>query len=363
MESALAALGIELGRGDEEEVHGLCPKHLERTGKEDRHPSWSVNRRTGLHGCWSCGYSGNFQGLVMDMLFPNDAWSAARWIRQFGVNLEAAVERLYIGQPGEEDEPDLDLAGRFAMHVDPPEWALKRRNLTAEACAHYGVRWDDRRDRWIIPIRRPGGELVGWQKKAEKGRYFRNFPMKTPKGETLFGFDQFPAEGAAVLLESPLDVVRLYSAGIEGGLSTYGSSYTDAQMRLLADVAREVVLAFDDDAGGYQATYLFLRGDPKKKRPAWAPRFHVDLLNYQGIDAKDIGDMTDEEIRRAIEQRRFWLNELDKYPRSDGVHRNPARVSGRRREGVRGARKGAYRHGAGNRQDAGHDRRYRGAQR
>lgn len=351
MESALVALGIELGRGDETEVHGICPKHLERTGKEDRHPSWSVNRNTGLHGCWSCGYSGNFQGLVMDLLFPNDAFRAARWVRQFGIDLQTAVvDRLYIQQPGDEDEPDLDLAGRLAMHVDPPDWALERRNLSAESCRHYGVRWDDQRDRWIVPIRRPGGELVGWQKKAEKGRYFRNFPMKVPKGECLFGFDQFPQGGAAVLLESPLDVVRLHSAGIAGGLSTYGASWTDTQIRLVSEVAEDIVLAFDDDAGGYQATHLFLYGDPKKRRRARVNDFsHVDLLNYDGIDAKDIGDMTDAEIRRAIEDRRFWMHELDKYPRSQGVHRSASQLSGRRREGLRRPRARTHRYGAGNR--------------
>lgn len=348
MESAISALGIPLGRGNEDEVFGLCPKHVERTGKEDRHPSWSVNRHTGLHGCWSCGYSGNFLGLVMDLKFPNDAWAAAKWIRQFGVNLEAAVERL--SAPAVEEEPEVDLPGRFAMYVDPPPWAMQRRHLSAEACAHYGVRWDDRRDRWIIPIRRPGGELVGWQIKAEKGRFFRNFPMKTPKGECLFGYDQLPAEGAAMVLESPLDVVRLYAAGVAGGVSTYGASFTEAQMRLLAEAAREVVLAFDDDAGGYQATHMFLRGNPKKGRKAWAPRFHVDLLNYEGVDAKDIGDMTDDEIYRAIDARKFWLNELDKYPKDDDeLHRDASRLPRGRRQGLRRPWSRTHRHGTGHR--------------
>jgi hypothetical protein len=308
MEAALADLGVALGRADETEVHGLCPKHVERTGREDRHPSWSVNRETGLHGCWSCGYSGNFLGLVMDLKFPNDAWNAAKWIRKFGINLETATERaLYVAPTSTPDEPDLDLAGRFAMYVPPPAWACEARGLSPASCEHYGVRWDERRERWIVPIRRPGGELVGWQIKAQKGRFFRNFPLAVPKRECLFGYEQFPAEGAAVLLESPLDVVRLHTAGIEGGLSTYGASWTDEQMRLLSSVASDVVLAFDNDAGGYQAQQRFLEGDPKKHRKPWAPRFYTEILNYKGIDAKDIGDMTDEQIRQAIETRRHWL--------------------------------------------------------
>ena len=314
MESAIAQLGIPLGRSNEDEVFGICPTHVERTGREDRHPSWSVNRRTGLHGCWSCGYSGNFLNLVMDTKFPNNAFAAARWIRKFGINFDAAVDSITAWQPAQEkvqdEEEKLDLAGRFAMYVEPPAWACEARKLTQEACSVYGVRWDERKERWIIPIRRSTGELLGWQIKAHKGRFFRNFPMGVPKGECLFGYGQYPGEGAALVLESPLDVVRLYSAGVAGGVSTYGSSWTDAQMRLVTELTSDVVLAFDDDSGGHLATESFCKGDKKKGRKAWAPRVYCELLNYEGIEAKDIGDMTQDEIYRAIDHRKFWLREL-----------------------------------------------------
>lgn len=316
LETAVADLGIEIRRIEEHEIVGMCPKHLERTGSQDNHPSWAVNRDTGFHNCFSCGYKGNFLGLVMDMKFRNDAFRASKWIRQYGVNLQAATQALRITwddrrQEPELEEADLDLGGIYAMFDDPPAQALADRELSAEACKHYGVRWEAKHASWIIPIRRPDDAvLIGWQVKADSGRFFRNFPTGVDKGRCLFGWEVFEPGTPAIVVESPLDAVRIYTAGISGAVATYGAEWTNAQMRLLVEDASELIAGFDNDKSGRKATQLLLHGDKKDKRRGYIGSIRIYLANYDGIKAKDPGEMSDEQIHDWAETSRFWATAL-----------------------------------------------------
>jgi DNA primase len=53
--ATLERLGIE-GKESGDEYVARCPMHAARTGREDSHPSWSINLQTGLFLCFSCGY-------------------------------------------------------------------------------------------------------------------------------------------------------------------------------------------------------------------------------------------------------------------------------------------------------------------
>lgn len=260
--------------------------------------------------CWSCGYGGTFQKLVIDMKYPNDAFRASRWIRQFGVNLQGKVETLVTwenrrAEPVEE-ELDLDIAGLYASYTDPPLKQLALRRISLEAARHYGIRWEPRKRAWITPIRSGEGALLGWQIKSADGRFFRNFPHGVPKGRCLFGLDRFPAAEPAIVVESPLDVARLYAAGYEGGLATFGSKYTDAQMRLVTEHTDQLIAAFDNDEAGEQAHRVLLHGDRKSGRKPWRGKINLWFLNYNGISAKDVGAMADDEIAWSIEHALHW---------------------------------------------------------
>ena len=64
--NVLVDLGItSIEQGDE--LWAQCPQHKERTGREDKNPSWSINKDTGAHFCFSCGYKGSLHNLVRDL--------------------------------------------------------------------------------------------------------------------------------------------------------------------------------------------------------------------------------------------------------------------------------------------------------
>lgn len=282
---SLAELGVSLHKITTDEAWALCPAHLERTGKADRHPSWSVNIDTGLHSCLSCGYRGNFPGLVRDLLKLNRA-DAAAWVRQRGAL--AYVQRRMAPVVEKERAPVNEAA--LALFTDPPLAACSKRLLHPDACAYYGVLWDPKKERWITPIRDPDdGTLRGYQEKA--ARYFRNRPSDVVKSTTLFGLNKFTGK-RAILVESPLDVVRLRSVGISGGLSGFGVVISEFQMSLLMEVSEQIVLALDNDRDGRKVTEEILE--------TYGSRHSFLVFNYAKTPVKDPGEMGSDEIHWAL---------------------------------------------------------------
>src|SRR5664279_4699980 len=101
LEAVLLALEVEGIDSVDDEVIGRCPAHLRRLGKPDVHPSWSVNRRTSVHNCFACGYSGTLLQLVIDQRGDNDAFAAAGWLRGF----ELALPELSWTPAVQEERP------------------------------------------------------------------------------------------------------------------------------------------------------------------------------------------------------------------------------------------------------------------
>lgn len=304
-------LGIRVDRGDDDEVHGWCPMHEKRVGRADRSPSWSVNRETGYHNCFSCGYGGNFTKLVMDMREDQSPFAAARWIRQYGLNLERALalptweERQATAEDGRRPRAEIS-EDRFAEFFHPiPQRELDDRRLTREACEHFDIRWDDDGDCWIIPIRMPDGTLIGWQEKGGTRRrgYFNNHPKRVEKSLTLFGYHQFPAGESVKPVESPLDVPYIWQCGVEGALATMGDAVSREQFRLMRSLSDEMIVARDNDAAGRAEARRIRDGDTAAGRPPYRRIFVMSFFRYPGKPyRKDPGDCEPDEVVRGFRE-------------------------------------------------------------
>lgn len=307
----MEGLDIEVGWVDQSrgEVYAKCPMHRKRTGKDDGHPSWSVNLKTGQHFCFSCEYKGGLIGLVMDLKFPADVFGARRWLRKYMADLDTILE----GLPTKEDwsEPfTKKLTVPFGeawleLFDDPPDHALAERSLTRESVDRFGCRWDTKKDCWILPIYMPDGTFIGWQEKA-KG-YFRNHPVGMPKKETLFGLGQARRGDSVVLLESPLDCVRFHSLDLGGhwsAVASMGAHVSLEQMRIIIGLTDHLLIALDNpaiDATGKRATDELVR--------SYRSRLTITVLDYDHVpEVKDLGDMTDDEAVAAVEGAKHALD-------------------------------------------------------
>lgn len=303
MEDFLKGLGIESIGVRGSEVRALCPGHFDRTGKPDHNPSWSINADTGAHNCFSCGFRGGIQYLVSYVNgIPMDV--ADEWVKTNTSDLAMRLERALQPKKVVEDSTIQITEANLAAYGEPPAELLKARGLTASAAKHYGVLFDTRRECWIIPIRDRHGVLLGWQEKGSRGRYFRNYPAGIQKSKSLFGYSQYKG-GPMVIVESPLDVVRLASVGVEGGVATYGTSVSQEQLNLIKG-ADKVIVAMDNDEAGIKAAEEIRR----KSIDMW---FECWFFDYSVIDwvestsVKDVGAMSKAEIVKGLEKAKHAL--------------------------------------------------------
>jgi 5S rRNA maturation endonuclease (ribonuclease M5) len=296
----------EFERGDE--LTAICPGHEIRTGKYDNNPSWSINTESGVHHCFSCGYKGNLLTLVAEQLAlvtENDRLdidAAKRWLTiNSGIDLEMLVKQMesikeaHLVLP----KPVPISEARLAIYSKVPAWALGSRDLTTEACEYYGVLWEESTSNWILPIRTwEDDTLLGWQEKGQVNRHFRNRPAGVLKSQTIFNDGLGLAR--CIVVESPLDAVRLRSMGVNGGVSTFGAAISNEQLSIIRNNYEKIVFAFDNDPMGRKASNRMLE-------LSRSMGFECEFFNYSQTDAKDVGDMSEDEIHFGLDNARHCV--------------------------------------------------------
>jgi hypothetical protein len=308
IEKVLLNLGIDYDNKGHE-ANGLCPMHEVRTGKKDNSPSWWINLESGQHICFSCHYKGNLLQLVCDANeFYKKGWNedyvydykaAEIWLSQISAISLERLKDIVSNLPNYLEPAPKPVAmseARLVIFDEPPVEALALRNITPESAMKYGVLWDTKKATWILPLRDPdSNKLLGWQEKGTVNRTFFNRPTGLPKSKTLFGL-QNQSEDLVVVVESPLDCLRLYSAGVASAVAICGSSPSEEQIKLLR-ASNRIICAFDNpklDNAGKKAS---------EEIREFARKYGLNLsfFNYGDSGKKDPGDMTDEEIRWGIE--------------------------------------------------------------
>lgn len=299
MENVLGRLNIEPVQTRGDEILALCPGHKEITGREDHSPSWWINAETGAHICFSCGFKGNIWSLIATVQNLKDAngfldyADAKDWLYLSFDNLSFGKD-----EDDQDDEPVFKEVmnmgeSRLALFTYPPESALKARGFTLAAAEKHQLLWDPNFSNWITVIREPQtNKLLGWQEKGYKRRYFKNYPPGVQKSTTLFGLNRYKG-GRMIVVESPLDVVRLESVGITGAVSTYGSMISNTQLNMIRD-ADDILFALDNDESGLGSSKTMLE---KSIELGFEARF----FNYAHTEMKDVGGMSRSEILTGLD--------------------------------------------------------------
>lgn len=292
--SCLLELGVQVTKVTHGEAWAYCPGHLKRLGRSNQHSNkWSVNLETGVHSCFSCGFKGSFGSLVQEVLGYDHA-DAEQWVRRRG-GVRRLRRVLGVSDHGEQRDSRLQpwTEARLALFTDPPHGELEQRGLSSGAVSHYGVLWDSENERWILPIRDESGKFLGYQEKGTG--WVANKPALVPKGDTLFGLHCLRGT-TAILVESPLDCLRLYTAGLDGAVSSFGVQVSAKQLELLFDYAEVIIFALDNDEAGIKKSSEIRQRFLKSGK-------RIKFANYSRIPwAKDLGTtgVTDNDIQKAI---------------------------------------------------------------
>ncbi len=280
---------------------GLCPFHQEKT------PSFSVDPDRQLFYCFGCRTGGDLFKFVMlyDKLgFPEAVETLAQ---RFGVPLPqrspaasraedererllrmnlAAAEfyRTMLAQDaGRRCRDYLQARGlgsetveRLGLGFAPDAWDSLRQHLQSKRFrveellagglvlprkSGQGV-YDRFRDRLIFPIRDVRGRTVafGGRSLGDAEPKYINSP-ETPtytKGNQLYGLDlareAIRREGFAIVVEGYLDLAALVQHGFEQVVATLGTAFTPVQARMLARYTDRVLVSYDGDSAGAEAT-------------------------------------------------------------------------------------------------------------
>lgn len=286
IEDLLVAIGVEDVRSGTDEVGGRCPRHEARTGQREHKPdNWSVNRMTGMHHCFSCGYKGSLVRLVVDVAGIG-LWEAHQLLHRYDVVLEEPLEAAVWTPPTLEE----DLRRKLTDFGSPPKRAMVRRRLTERSIKRFRVQWDYEESAWVLPICGPAGDVWGWQIKTVE--YVRNRPPGIRKSRTLFGIDIPRRDTSVVLVESPLDAVYLDGLGYPA-MASFGAAVSDMQMRLVLERFDELTLALDNDKAGRSETERLLAEH-------WHHRLPIHVFNYRSITAKDPGECKPNQVHAAM---------------------------------------------------------------
>ena len=136
-----------------------------------------------------------------------------------------------------------------------------------------------------VPVHSPDGIPVGFVGRSIEGKEFKNTPG-LPKSKTLFNLNRVKTADKVYIVESSFDAIRLDQIGFPA-VATLGANVSNIQIELLQKYFNNIiVIADNDEAGGNMKSKILEK---------LGSRVSVIKLDKQ---YKDIGDMTDEEIKK-----------------------------------------------------------------
>ena len=179
------------------------------------------------------------------------------YLKKRGYNLNT-IDKFEIGYSPEDYNALENEAKNSNYSLEP----LKKSGLIKEG--EKGT-YDFFRGRIIFPIHNITGRIIGFggrtlrtDKKVAK--YF-NSPESDiyNKSNVLYGLFQSKSEiiksDSCLLVEGYTDVVSLHHNGVKNAVASSGTSLTDGQIRLIKRFTNNVVILYDSDPAGINASF------------------------------------------------------------------------------------------------------------
>ena len=276
---------------------GLCPFHSEKTA------SFSVAPEKGIYYCFGCHKGGGVINFTMEiesldypdavrflakragMEVPEDEgyrsqyqkqerlWSlckeAARWFHAQLLTPGAEEARAYI----QKRALSSATVTRFGLGFAPDEWsaltdAMTKKGFQKQELLDAGLAvtgknggiYDRFRNRLMFPIIDIRGSVIGFGGRVlddSKPKYL-NSPETIifNKRKNLFALNiaKKSKMGRIILTEGYMDAIALHQYGFDCAVASLGTSLTEEHANILARYTDQVVLTYDGDEAGQNAT-------------------------------------------------------------------------------------------------------------
>jgi len=299
LRSILRSCGIEVISQTGTDFLCLCPFHHNTDS-----PAFAASYSKGLYVCYNqnCNSSGTILDLVMKLTDRNN-FEAMRFISQNKMSdaelLEEELKDLLDEKPEFEPYPNEPIENGHSLLMSGAGGAkeyLLSRNINEEAMKYFQLGFSSVQQMTMVPLHSPDGMLVGIIGRSIQGKAFKNSP-NLPRNKTLFNLHRAKRQGGTIIVvESSFDAIRLWQAGFPNAVATLGGSISDINIQNLNKYASTIIVMTDSDGAG-KALGKTIATKLNRKNVLWA-RYNYDVMYPH--DAKDVGDLTDEEIKQCV---------------------------------------------------------------
>lgn len=302
-------------------LFGLCPFHSEKTA------SFSVAPEKGIYYCFGCHKGGGVINFIMEIEsldFPDAVrflaqrsgmqapeepgtvstykrqerlWElcrqAARFFRQKLMEPDGEAAREYLARRALSGR----TVNRFGLGYAPDGWSslidamgslgYQKQELLDAGLAIKGQKggiYDRFRNRLMFPIIDIRGNIIGFGGRVldDSTPKYLNSPetILFNKRKNLFALNlaRKSKQGQIILTEGYMDAIALHQYGFDCAVASLGTSLTEEHANLLAKYTQQIVLIYDGDEAGQNATN---RAIPMLEKTG----LRVKVLRMQG--AKD----------------------------------------------------------------------------
>ncbi len=279
-----------------------CPFHNEKS------PSFTVSPTKQFYHCFGCGAHGTAISFIMEYQGLGFVDAVKDLAGRAGMQLPESEGRRFNDEKPGQTRSLIDTMARAAQYYKDQlkrspraiEYC-KKRGLTGEIAARFGMgyapdgwqnlqevfpdynnddlkvaglvieneagrRYDRFRDRLMIPIINPKGDIIAFGGRIiDQGEpKYLNSP-ETPlfeKGRELFGLPQarqaLRETNTAIVTEGYMDVIALAQNGVGNAVATLGTATTATHVTKLLRQVDRIVFCFDGDNAGRKAAWRAL---------------------------------------------------------------------------------------------------------
>jgi DNA primase len=359
---------------------GLCPFHKEKT------PSFTVSEDKQIYHCFGCHNGGNVFKFLMEykkisfieavqelaehlgiqldfdestsekqseqeILFDINTEVARFYSNNLLNELDAEYARSYFENRKIKIQTVRAFGLGFALNSrDSLVKFLLSKKIDLDKALQLGLIgksndgkvYDKLSGRIIFPIFSPNGRVVAFAgrtllEKTDSAKYI-NSPESLiyVKGRVLYGLshtkDEIRKANRAILVEGYMDLISLFQSGIKNVVAVSGTALTDEQAQLLSRFTKNVVLLFDADSAGINASLrsieILLRRDFDIKIAALPPGEDPDsFINKFGKD----------EFKEIIKRAENFFEYQTAYFEKQGAFNDPQKTTEAIRELIKPA--------------------------
>lgn len=304
----IESLGIHIVSQTAQHYLCLCPFH-DNTGS----PAFEIDKESGLWLCFNqaCGERGNLKSLIAKLNPEAVSSNLTRMVDQIHQDKYHKIDVVREMQEifGENKEAEIDwsdIVESLSVNYDDEKEVNEKlsymveRGFSRHTLRHFEVGWSAKKGRIVIPVRNENFKLVGIIGRAvdpeRKPKYLYSDGL--PKKGILFNLPYAKTYKSVIVCEGSLDCMNIYQAGFPNVVAALGAHMTETQGDLINRYFLDVIIFPDNDAAGKALGESIAHHCSSR---------NIYYAQYpEGI--KDPGEMTSEQIKLAIENKRSQLD-------------------------------------------------------